>query len=177
MKFSLIPRYAFRDFSDISPDFLRKLGVRFLMLDLDNTIASYREHSPAGSIKKWVADMRANGIELYFVSNSTRRIRVDTFAQALDIRFIKGARKPSTKGLLQAMEQAGFSANMSAFLGDQIFTDTLAANLASVTSIIVKPRSIKNPFFFLRYIAEAPFRAVCLRRMTNSGVLKRCVNE
>ena len=67
------------------------------------------------------------------------------------------------------MEQTGFSTDNSALLGDQIFTDTLAANRASVISIIVKPRSNKNPFYSLRFIIEAPFRAACLKKMAATG--------
>ena len=169
MKFSLIPQYAFRDFSEISPDFLVKLGVKFLMLDLDNTLASYSERFPADSVLKWIADLKANGILPFFVSNSKRKGRVESFAKAFDIGYIKRARKPSIKGLLQAMEQTGFNTDNSALLGDQIFTDTLAANRASVISIIVKPRSNKNPFYSIRFIIEAPFRAACLKKMTTGG--------
>ena len=172
MNFSLVPQYAFREFSEITPGFLKKLGVSFLMLDLDNTIATYSEHTPADSAEQWVANMKNNGFELFFISNNKREGRVEAFAEAFGIGFIKSARKPSPNSLLQAMESAGFNADESALLGDQIFADTLAANRAGVISIVVRPLNLRNPLLSLRYVLEAPFRAACKIKM-HTGVKKQ----
>jgi len=165
MIYNAVPRYSFRDITDITPDFLTTRGIRFLMLDLDNTVAAYSEHSPAKEVALWTAEMKNNGIELYFISNSIRKKRVDSFAEALGIGFIKGASKPSPNGLLQTMDTTGFLHGESAFAGDQVFTDTLAANRAGIVSIIVRPRRFTNPFLALRYGIEAPFRALCKSKM------------
>jgi hypothetical protein len=165
---TFVPAYAFREITDISPDFLSKLGVRFLMIDLDNTVASYSEHTPSDVITQWIGSIRNGGVELFIISNSIRKGRVESFAEALGLDFIKGASKPSPKGVIRAMETAGFSAKESALVGDQVYTDTLAANRAGVVSIIVKPRSVKNPFLALRYALEAPFRAICKNKIPNS---------
>jgi len=164
MSFSLTPLYSFHEPTDITPAFLERRGIRFLMLDLDNTIAAYSEHSPSDRILQWADKMKDRGIILYIVSNSAREGRVGTFAQALGVDAIMSARKPSRKGLLRAIGTSGFSAENSALVGDQIFTDTLAANRAGVVSIIVKPRQQANPILALRYALEAPFRAACKNR-------------
>ena len=164
MGFLVVPRYSFRVFSDISPYFLKKLGIKFLMLDVDNTIAKYSEHYPSDSAFKWVADMNMSGIMLFFISNSRQKSRVETFAEELGIDFIKNARKPSPDSLLRAMAAKGFDARESALIGDQIFTDTLAANRAGVVSIIVRPLSLKNPFHALRFAIEVPFRVACANK-------------
>ena len=135
------------------------------MLDLDNTIASYSEYLPTDPIRQWVTNMKKNNIELFFISNSKREGRVEIFAETFGIGFIKDAHKPSPKSLMQAMEFTGFSTGKSALLGDQIFVDTLAANRAGVISIIVRPLSLKNPLYSLRYAIEAPFRAACAKKM------------
>jgi len=165
MGFIPVPHYAFREIIDVSPDFLKGLGIKFLMLDLDNTMASYSEHTPSDSVTRWVGSMKDCGVELCIVSNSVRETRVDTFAETLGIGFIKGASKPSPKGILKAMDAAGFSAEDSAFVGDQVYTDALAANRAGIVSIVVRPRQFTNPFLALRYATEAPFRAISRRKM------------
>ena len=165
MSFSLVPHYAFREFTDITPAFLKGLDLRFLMLDLDNTIAIYNKNEPTDSAGKWADEIRSSGIELFFISNSKRKNRVEDFANEFKIDFIKAANKPSPAGILRALEIKGFRANESAFLGDQIFTDTLAANRAGVISIIVKPLSLKNPFLAIRFAIESPFRAACAGKM------------
>ena len=165
MSFSPVPHFAFREVIDISPDFLKRLGIKFLMLDLDNTVASYGEHIPSESVKQWVKAVKDCGVALCIVSNSVRETRVDTFAETLGIEFIKGASKPSPRGILQAMDTAGFCANDCAFVGDQVYTDALAANRAGIVSIVVRPRQFTNPFLALRYAIEAPFRAISRRKM------------
>ena len=161
MSFSPVPRFSFREVTDISPDFLDKQGIKFVMLDLDNTIAAYSEHSLSDAVSHWAANLKSHGIELYIVSNSLRKKRVSAFADSLGVGLIMGARKPSPKGIIRAMAAAGYSAKDSALIGDQVFTDTIAANRAGIVSIIVKPRAFTNVFLALRYAAEAPFRAFC----------------
>ena len=168
MSFSLAPQFSFRELTDISPLFLEKHGVRFLMLDLDNTVAAYSEHYPAENVAQWAADIKESGIVLGIVSNSVRHGRVESFAKALQIDFILGASKPSPKGVTQTMKESGFSPDESALVGDQIYTDILAANRAGVVSIVVRPRRFTNPFLALRYALEAPFRAMCRNKMWNT---------
>ena len=161
MSFSPIPQYSFQKLTDISPDYLERLGVRFLMLDLDNTIASYRERLPSADVLRWASELIDRGIQLYMVTNSFRKRRVKPFAEALGIGVSMGAGKPSPKCIIRAMEMTGHERCDSAFVGDQIFTDILSANRAGVVSIIVKPKHFTNPFLALRYGIEAPFRAMC----------------
>ena len=160
-KFSAVPQYIFRELTDITPDFLVRLGVRFLMLDLDNTIAAYNEHSPSQAVSEWFAMMKSHGIELFIISNSTRINRVEAFSNALGAGFVMRSRKPSPQGLYKALNETGQDAGVSALVGDQVLTDALAANRAGVISIVVHPRRFTNPFLALRYYIEAPFRALC----------------
>ena len=131
------------------------------MLDLDNTVAAYDEFEFAENIIDWIDAVKSSGIELFVISNSKRKKRVETFSNSIGTRFIMQSGKPSPKGLLRAMETAGFSPDASALIGDQVFTDALAANRAGIISIIVRPRRFTNPFLALRYYIEVPFRAMC----------------
>ncbi|MCL2221545.1 MAG: YqeG family HAD IIIA-type phosphatase [Oscillospiraceae bacterium] len=160
-KICFIAKHSFRDISDIEPQFLIEQGVSFLMLDLDNTIAAYNEHSPAESVKEWFASLRKSDIKPFIISNSTRTKRVESFAEALDCEFIMRAAKPSPKALKRAMAESGFTSEQSALVGDQTFTDVLAARLAGTTPILVRPRAFTNLFLALRYYIEVPIRLMC----------------
>ena len=157
----MIPKYTFRSLTDITPDFLKCIGVKFLMVDLDNTIATYREQIVSDAVFQWVKRIRRRELELIIVSNSSRANRIEAFAKELGAGFVMRARKPSPVNLLQAMKIAGFDVGESALVGDQIFTDTLAANRAGIISILVHPKRFTNPFLALRYYIEVPFRALC----------------
>jgi len=165
-RFSIIPQYSFRDITGVSVSFLKTLGIRFLMIDLDNTVAAYDEHVLSDDILKWIGEVKNNGIELFIISNSTREKRVKFHSESIGADFIMQSGKPSPKGLLQAMETAGYKPVESALAGDQILTDTLAANRAGVISIIVRPRRFTNIFLALRYYVEVPFRAMCKNKIS-----------
>jgi hypothetical protein len=167
MSFSLVPQYSFRGLMDITPAFLGSLGISFLMLDLDNTVAAYDEHAPSAEIAQWVSETKAQGIQLHIVSNSVRKGRVGAFSDALGIGAVLDARKPSVKRVRAAMSLAGYPPDRTGLVGDQIFTDTLAANRIGAVSIIVRPRRFSNPFLALRYALEIPFRAMAGRRAAN----------
>jgi len=166
MSFSPIPQYSFREVTDITPDFLKQSGIKFLMLDLDNTIAAYDEHILSDDIVKWIKELKDNGIVLFIISNSTRQKRVESHSDSIGTDYIMDSYKPSPKSLLHAMEVSGFDREASALAGDQILTDTLAANRAGVISIIVRPKRFTNPFLAIRYFIEIPFRAMCRNKMS-----------
>ena len=161
MGFFPVPNYTFNNITDITPGFLSGLGVCFLMLDLDNALAAYTERDPAQDVLAWLDDIKQHEISAFMISNSLKTKRVRHFAKAFDVEFINNAKKPSKRGLIHAMEKYGFSKNQSAMVGDQIFTDALAAKNAGVISIILRPRHLSDPFLAIRYAMEIPFRKAC----------------
>ena len=160
MSVSPIPQMVVPDIFAITPQLLRQKGITFLCLDLDNTLSPYAEDLPPQRVLDWMADLKAAGVDLYMISNSSKSRRADDYAKACDIPFIKRAGKPSPKALWAAMEQMGKKPEETALAGDQIFTDGLAANRAGAVSIVVKPMVLKNLFFRIRYGIEQPFRAL-----------------
>lgn len=156
-----VPDYIFDKVTDISPGFLKDSGVRFLMLDMDNTLAAYDEHIPADDIREWVNLIIDSGIKLFVISNTTRDERVSALSRPLGLDFITRAGKPSPRSLIKAMSKTGFLASESALAGDQILTDVIAANKAGVTSIVVTPRKFTSVVWKLRYLVELPIRRRC----------------
>lgn len=157
MNISPVADMAFHKLTDIEPEFLRERGISLLLLDIDNTVSPYGIHEPAAEMKEWVHKMKEGGIELFFVSNN-HGDRPGIFSEKLGIPYIKGAGKPSRRGVLQAMEICGKKAEETALCGDQSFTDVLCANRCGFTSILVQPIDLKNPLLAARYFIELPFR-------------------
>ena len=157
MRFSLLPSHKFPRVEDISPAFLKEKGVKLLILDVDNTIAPYKTVTLRESVVAWARDLQAAGITLFIVSNN-KGDRPEIFARLLGIEYIKRAGKPSPRGVIQGMAVAGFKPSETALVGDQIYTDTIAANLAGVRALLVEPIRFTNPFLAIRYVFELPFR-------------------
>ncbi len=161
-----IPDFSCADVTQITSDLLGSNGIRLLMLDLDNTIAPYGISTPAEDVLCWANEVRKNGVDLFFVSNSKRPDRVERFAEILDVGYVKAAHKPSARALKKVMEEFGKSPDECGLVGDQIYTDVWAARRAGCRSFLVHPIRFTNPFLFLRYIAEFPFRAMRRKKLT-----------
>lgn len=63
--------FAFRKTVNITPDFLKKHGVKGLILDVDNTLTTHDHPVPAKGIREWLENMKNNGIKLIIVSNNS----------------------------------------------------------------------------------------------------------
>ncbi|MDR3277448.1 MAG: YqeG family HAD IIIA-type phosphatase [Oscillospiraceae bacterium] len=158
MRFSPVPRYAFPRLTDVTADFLRGIGVTLLLLDLDNTVAPYGAKLPSEAVLQWLSELKNSGVRLFFISNNRQRGRVERFAEAMEIGYVKAAGKPSPRAVLETVRRMGVTPSQTALAGDQVYTDVLAANRAGVVSIAVRPLRLKNPILAIRYALEAPFR-------------------
>ena len=157
MPFSLLPKIITDKLTDVTPELLRDRNIRLLMLDFDNTIVPYTTTTPTPEMEAWLADMNAlPDIQLCIVSNS-HNDRVPKFCRERRIDVITHAKKPFTKGIKECLARYNIPASEAALVGDQIYTDTLGANSAGVTSILVK--AIHNHNFWLkaRHVLELPF--------------------
>lgn len=156
MKFSLLPKLIAPALTDITPRLLRSRGITLLMLDFDNTIVPYTTSTPTPQMHQWLQNMAASDIRICVVSNS-HKDRVKIFCEKYKIPCITHARKPFPKGIRQCMTQFDAQPSECALVGDQIFTDTLGANCAGVTSILVKAINNHNIWLKLRHVLEVPF--------------------
>jgi HAD superfamily phosphatase (TIGR01668 family) len=134
------------------------------MLDFDNTIVPYTTNIPASEMEAVLKEFQDSGIQICVVSNS-KRDRVPTFCKERGIDCITHAKKPFPKGIRAGMEKYGLPPETCALVGDQIFTDTLGANLAGITSILITPIDNHNIWLKLRHVAEKPFIYLAKRRL------------
>lgn len=156
MPFPLLPWAVTDSLTDLDPEFLRRHHIRLLMLDFDNTIVPYTTDLPTEKMAQWLRDMIGGEVTLCVVSNS-RNDRVVRFCGKYGIDCITRAGKPGTSGIRRCVEKYGIPADRCALVGDQIYTDTLGANLAGVRPILVRSISNHNFWLKLRHVAELPF--------------------
>ena len=164
MSFPLFPRWILPSLTDLTPEMLKNRGISLLMLDFDNTIVPYTTNVPTSEMARWLKKMQNTDIAICVVSNS-KRDRVRVFCSEWGIDCITHAKKPFGRGIRQCMEKYGSAPCTAALAGDQIFTDTLGANLAGAMPILVTPIHNHNIWLKLRHIAEKPFIFMAKRRM------------
>ena len=163
MPFSPLPKLICTALTDVRADLLHKHHIRLLMLDFDNTIVPYTTSTPTLQMEKWLEEMSASDIQLCVVSNS-KRDRVKIFCDRYGIPCIIKARKPFSKGINECLAKFGIQPGEAALVGDQIFTDTLGANCAGVTSILVKAIDNHNFWLTARHVLEKPFIYLARKR-------------
>ena len=163
MAISFLPTVILDAVTDISPSLLQQRGVRFLMLDFDNTLVPYTTSVPTVQVEDWLKAMQQSQIRLCVVSNS-RKPRVRVFCEKYGIPCITHARKPFPKGIRQCLQQYGLQPAECALAGDQIYTDILGANGLGVRSILVKAIDNHNIWLKLRHVAELPWIGLAANR-------------
>ena len=152
------PARRFDRVTDITADDLRALGVRGLLLDADNTLATHHSQTPLEGVPAWLDAMREAGIALCMVSNA-REERCRPFAATLGLRYTALALKPLPFGYRRAARAMGLKRRQVAAVGDQLFTDMMAAHLAGVVPLLVEPILPETGWSFrLRRRLEAPLR-------------------
>lgn len=158
-----VPDIIFKSIYELKPEQLKEMGIKLLLMDLDNTLAKYSALHPSVQLRNWIDGLKRAGIEPFIFSN-TRSNRAKDFSEALAIGYVKKARKPKTELLLEILKKKNINPENTAIVGDQIFTDVLCGVRAGIKTIAVVPIDMKNPFHLFRYGAEMPFRYAYLRR-------------
>ena len=151
--------------TSLDPKKLKEKGITLVLADLDNTLVPYKVLEPSPEVAAWMAALKEEGIDLFLLSNSRKPGRAQKFAQQVGIPYQGHSGKPKKAGYLRAMERMGRTPRETVMVGDQIFTDTLGANRAGVTPLLIRPiRLAGNPGRYIRYAAETPFRLLGERR-------------
>ncbi len=157
MKLNFVPDFRFKTFDLATADFLLSLGVKGIILDIDNTLEPYENALPGEHVVSWLKSLSESGISAAIVSNNNRR-RVELFNSDLNLPAYFKAKKPFKKNLLLAMSDMGTTPENTILMGDQVFTDVWAAHNAGIKAILVPPIKDKRDIFtrFKRFL-EKPF--------------------
>lgn len=157
MKDLLTPDYMFGHYWEITPAFLASIGVRALLIDIDNTLAPYEQPEPDDRIREWFVGLEESGVRVALVSNN-HAPRVEQFNRTLGLLAFADSGKPKKKTLLIAMERLGVERSETAMLGDQLLTDAYAGKHIGLPALIVPPIKDKtNLFFRFKRLCERPF--------------------
>ncbi len=152
----LTPDAMFRTYDEITPTYLRSLGVRAVLADIDNTLAPYEQAVPDARTLAWVGALRDAGIRLALISNNDRA-RVETFSRPLGVPAYWKSGKPGGKNLRRAMDELGVGCAETAILGDQLLTDAFAGRRLGLRVLIVPPIRDKTTLFFrFKRLCERP---------------------
>ena len=147
MRNLLLPDYIFGYYGDVTPEFLKSIGIDALLIDIDNTLAPYEQIFPDKSNIEWFESLKTHGIKASLISNNNRD-RVEKFNEKLKLDAYAKSGKPFPKTLRLAMSRMGSNEKNTAILGDQLLTDAAAGKRLGLVTIIVPPIKDKSNAFF-----------------------------
>lgn len=164
----LMPDFMTEHFYNVKPEMLIQTGIRGLICDIDNTLATYEQPDPPEDVRRWCAEMRKAGIRIAFVSNNDAA-RVMRFNKPFGFPAYPDAKKPFGDALKRAMRAMGTDVTSTAVLGDQLLTDAFAAKREGLKVFIVPPIKDKKTLFFrFKRWLETPYVNEYRRRHTHT---------
>lgn len=132
-----IPFAHAKSIYEIDVNFYKKLNIKYVFADLDNTLDSYKQKTPLALAKKLKYELESNGIELIITSNNTGK-RVEKYSNDLGVKYWPHVGKPFARGLLKIINKLNIDKEQTIMVGDQIVTDISCANGAKIKSILTE---------------------------------------
>lgn len=127
---------------------LKRLGIKVLLFDMDNTLASFYETFK--DVEKKVRTLKdeclENGFQIAIASNGQGK-RVAKFAKELAIPFYPMLMKPFSFKLKRLLKKEGWKKEEVALIGDQLMTDFKAAKGARILFVLSDKLTEEEPFF------------------------------
>ncbi|MEA4920139.1 MAG: YqeG family HAD IIIA-type phosphatase [Clostridiaceae bacterium] len=152
------PHKIYKDVTSITPNVLKSLGVKGLLLDIDGTLARTREAEPKEDVARWLKMMKESGIALFVLSNNKSPVRTEGFAKSIGCGWMHRSRKPGRAGFMEASRILGIPPSELAIVGDQIYTDVLGGLRCGMKAIMVQSSDTYLWYFPFRRLIELPFR-------------------
>ena len=145
---------------------LKKIGIKCLLFDLDNTLAPYNVSEPSISVKELFARLECD-FKVIIISNSGKN-RLRPFKEKLNVDVAFSSKKPLKGKYKKILELYKYNINEIAAIGDQLMTDILGANRMGFTSILIN-RLAKEEIAFTKI--NRVFEKFIMKRLGKKNIL------
>ena len=165
----LTPDFIYDNIYKINFDELKKNNIKGLIFDIDNTLVSYEQPDPVPEVVELMSSLKDGGFYICFISNNNKQ-RVDLFNRSFKYPAFYNARKPSVRLFKEAVNSINIKTENIAVIGDQLFTDVIAAKRMNMTAVLVKPiEPVESLFFKIKRLGEKPFIRRYYRKNLNKN--------
>lgn len=141
------PDYIYKSVQEIEDDFFSENGIKFAVLDIDNTLVPYTQKTPTKSALEFLQRLERLGVKYCFLSNNKDK-RVIMFNESIGAPYLARAKKPLCAGVNKIMKIIGAKSENTVLIGDQVFTDVLTGKRAGTKTVLVDPIEDKETPFF-----------------------------
>ncbi|HAV19719.1 MAG TPA: YqeG family HAD IIIA-type phosphatase [Firmicutes bacterium] len=156
---AFIPTFHATSLYEVPVDFYAKHGIKNILIDLDNTLGSYKDLHPRPQAVSQIEQLVKHGYNLLIISNN-KGPRVRTYADNLGVPCLSSTRKPFKAKLRNFMKSHGFVPHETILVGDQLLTDSLVAHNLGIKMLLVE-KLVKEDQWTTRFnrLFDKPLRA------------------
>lgn len=133
----------FNKVTEISLNTFKDLGIKCILLDIDNTIKPYGSNEADADVSTWISNIKNSGIKIILCSNNFKKA-VKPFAQKTQCDYVAFCLKPSPFGYFRAYLKSKTRRKNILVIGDQFFTDIIGGKLLFLNTFLVAPISIEK---------------------------------
>lgn len=161
---SFVPFAHAQNIYEIDISFYKKLNIKTLFIDLDNTLDSYKLSIPTEKSRELIKKIIDSGITPIIVSNN-RGKRVSSYANNLGVEYMANTRKPFSYKIRRQLKEHNLVPDDVLFIGDQMMTDVLAAKGAKLR-VVLTEKLVKEDQFttHINRLMDRPIRAILRKR-------------
>lgn len=132
-----IPKMYQEDIYNIDYNKLKKMGIKCILIDLDNTISPAKEVKYYDKTKELFEKLKKDFTIVVFSNNFPSRVKGFGDYYGVDHCFL--ALKPCTYKYRSIKKKYNLKSNQIATIGDQLLTDIQGGNKMKFLTILVKP--------------------------------------
>lgn len=170
MKEFLKPTWYIQTIYTVHAQDLLDLGIKGMMIDLDNTLLAWNELDANSQLIEWIQEIKDAGIKICLLSNN-RSHRVARVADAIDLNYIANALKPFPHSFKRVISSWSLLPEEIVVVGDQMVTDVIGAKCMGLKVILVKPLVEHDNIYtrINRLIEKALLRKIGINREKDWG--------
>lgn len=133
--YKYLPDFYAKSIFDIDYRKLKKLGIKGILVDIDNTLVPMDVKHVTSNAKAWYKRMRELGFKVCILTNANKK-RTDVFRNEFGIEGIHRGMKPNKKNYLKCAAMLNLEVSQCVMLGDQLFTDVKGAKKVGMLSVL-----------------------------------------
>lgn len=134
---------------EIDIKFYKAFNVKTLLIDLDNTLDSYKLFHPTQKAFDLIEKLIEADITPVIISNN-RGKRVKTYATDLNVEYVNSAMKPFSFKIKKFIQSKKLQNDEVMLIGDQMITDVGAANSAHIR-VVLTDKIVKEDQWTTRF--------------------------
>jgi len=137
------PTFVFKHYTDITPEWCQEQRIKYILSDLDGTLAAWNETCD-DTFVKWYKSIERVGVAVIIASNNSDK-RVSEFTDMCKLVGYGKCGKPSAGKIKRELINKGLLTEHCLFLGDQLFTDVWVGQRLGMRTALVNPLGEYEP--------------------------------